>query len=69
MTKPAHPQPKYRLELQAQPGPVDPVLRLRRLLKALLRAYGFRCLSVAEVPSIEGQNRPAPVADTNEGQA
>ena len=47
MTKPA--QPRYRLELQAQPGPVDPVLRLRRVLKALLRAYGFRAVFVEEI--------------------
>jgi hypothetical protein len=40
---------KDLLELQAQPGPVDPVLRLRRLLKSLLRAYGFRAVSVEEV--------------------
>jgi hypothetical protein len=39
----------YRLLLEVPPGPVPEAVRLRRLLKALLRRYGLRCLAVEEV--------------------
>ena len=29
---------------------IPPEIRLRQLLKSLLRAYGFRCVKVEEVP-------------------
>ena len=53
-------QPVYILELRAVPGNhrADPVQRLRALLKAALRGYGFRCLSA----------RPAPPAAEAKGQ-
>jgi len=54
------PPPVYILELRAVPGNhrADPVQRLRALLKAALRGYGFRCLSA----------RPAPPATEAKGQ-
>jgi hypothetical protein len=42
-------QPRYRLTLRSEPLAVPPIIRLRRLLKALRRAYGFQCLTVEEV--------------------
>jgi hypothetical protein len=35
----------FVLTVVAQPG-VDPVLSLRRLLKAMLRSYGLRCIRI-----------------------
>lgn len=52
------PQSVYRLTLQAGPGSVPPQVRLRRLLKTLLRGYGFRCLEIVLVPP-----PPAPAPD------
>ncbi len=43
---PEPPRPMYRLTLEALPGPAAPEVRLRRVLKALLRSYRFRCLEV-----------------------
>jgi hypothetical protein len=42
-------RPVYRLTLRPEPGDVPEMARLRRLLKALLRGYGLRCLSIEEV--------------------
>jgi len=41
----------FALELEAVPGRhwAPPVVRLRRALKAFLRAYGLRCTSVRPV--------------------
>jgi hypothetical protein len=38
-----HNKPRYALVLTALPSDIPPVIRLRRLLKALRRTYGFRC--------------------------
>src|SRR5262245_23983973 len=38
----------FTLTLTAMPGDVPPALRLRRALKALRRAYGFRCIAIRE---------------------
>jgi len=43
------PRPDYRLTLRPLPGAAPAVVRLRRLLKSLLRAYGFRALAVEEL--------------------
>ena len=43
--------PAYRLTLRAPPDGVPDGVKLRRLLKALLRRFGLRCLSVEEVPA------------------
>lgn len=42
--------PKFQLVLTPTPGGVEPILRLRRALKALLRSYGLRCVSVQTLP-------------------
>jgi hypothetical protein len=39
------------------PSSVPAVVRLRRLLKAMRRGYGFRCVSAEEVPQ-DGRKRP-----------
>jgi hypothetical protein len=41
---------RYELVIEAQRGQVPPIIRLRHVLKALLRAYNFRALSVRDVP-------------------
>jgi hypothetical protein len=41
------PGPVFVLTLQPLPG-VDPIKSLRRVLKALLRAYGMRCVDLRE---------------------
>jgi hypothetical protein len=40
---------EYELRLVARPPDVPPAVRLRRALKALARAYGFRATSVRDV--------------------
>jgi hypothetical protein len=42
-------RPVYVLTLRAEPDAVPPAVRLRRLLKALLRAWAFQCVEVREV--------------------
>ncbi len=44
-------QPDYCLVLRPLRHDAPPVVRLRRVLKALLRTYAFRCVSVGEVPA------------------
>jgi hypothetical protein len=43
-------RPEFLLRLRALPDRTPPVIRLRRLLKALLRCYGFRAVEVRELP-------------------
>lgn len=44
------PRERYRLDLEAVPDFGAPaVIRLRRFLKAALRAYGLRCTSAVEL--------------------
>ncbi len=40
--------------LPDEPGGPDATQRLRRLLKAMLRGYGYRCLSIGPVTSARG---------------
>jgi hypothetical protein len=47
--KPAEDLPTIRLTLRTLPGYGPFIVRVRRLLKSLLRAHGFRCLSLEEV--------------------
>lgn len=42
-------QPDYRLVLRPLRREEPPVIRLRRLLKTALRAFGLKCVSVEEV--------------------
>jgi hypothetical protein len=46
MTDQPQPQPVLRLTLRAPPDSVPPEVRMRKLLKALLRAYRFRCTHI-----------------------
>ena len=39
----------YHLVLRAEKSDVEPIYRLRRLLKYALRGCGLRCVSVEEV--------------------
>jgi len=50
---PPDPPPDIRLVLRPLVGEVPIEIRLRRLLKALLRGYGFRCLRIEDVPTKE----------------
>jgi hypothetical protein len=43
-------RPIYRLTLRATGDGPPAIIRLRRFLKAALRGYGLRCLSVEEMP-------------------
>ena len=48
-----------RLTLRALPDAAPAAVRLRRLLKTLIRCYGFRCLQVEEVRGLApGAGRP-----------
>lgn len=40
---------RYRMILQADHKTVPPIIRLRRLLKRLLRSFGFTCLEVVDI--------------------
>ena len=48
--------PRFNLTIEALPDDGPPIVRLRRILKALLRSYRFRCLSAIELPA---DNQPA----------
>jgi hypothetical protein len=51
-------QPRFHLVLRSEALPVPAVLRLRRLLKVLKRAYGFQCLMIEEVSLDPSTPRP-----------
>jgi hypothetical protein len=45
-------RPTYRLDLRPEPDVrVPDAIRLRKLLKALLRGYGFRAVAIKEMPA------------------
>lgn len=44
----ARERPVYRIEVRPEPG-ADDIRALRHALKALLRRFRLRCLSIAEV--------------------
>ena len=56
MTEPS--QPDFRLVLRPRPGGPPPIIRLRRLLKAALRAFGLRCLRVEEIRPDDPASKP-----------
>jgi hypothetical protein len=66
-TRGREPAPEYRLRLRALPDRVPAAVRLRRLLKVLLRGYGFRALAVEEVPA-EAPAHESGDADANDGR-
>jgi hypothetical protein len=47
------PRPDFRITIRdlAPPGDATTDVRLRRMLKAALRWFGFRCVKVEEVPA------------------
>jgi hypothetical protein len=45
-------RPTFTIQLRAEPGVADPMLALRRALKALLRAYGLRCTALRREPPL-----------------
>jgi hypothetical protein len=71
MTNARHPGgERYRLELEALADDAPAVVRLRRALKCLLRAFGLRCRSVADVttrqlPAGNGAPAAGPPGRTN----
>jgi hypothetical protein len=44
---------RFHLELQATPGTVPAIIRLRRALKGLLRGYGLQCVRIREIETTE----------------
>jgi hypothetical protein len=59
--KPSSDKPTYRLEIRALPANAEPLAALKRLLKATLRAYQFRVVSVVEVKPDAEKKTPAKV--------
>jgi hypothetical protein len=57
--------PDIRLTLRPLPDAVPADVRLRRLLKRLLRSYGFRCVNVEALPPGPDKAR-APAADSGQ---
>jgi hypothetical protein len=59
---------RYRLTLRSVPSSIPAPVRLRRLLKALLRAYGFRCIWYEEFTGLTDSYHVAEeMARTGEG--
>lgn len=47
----------YSLTIESEPSEVPAIVRLRRLLKAMLRAFAFRCTSIEPAPgSVKSEN-------------
>jgi len=46
-------KPTFNLTLQAEPSGVPAIVRLRRALKVLKRAFGLRCVHIREAKSKE----------------
>jgi hypothetical protein len=43
------PREKYQLTVEALPDAAPAIVRLRRVIKALLRSYGFRLLAAVQL--------------------
>jgi hypothetical protein len=56
-------RPTYRLEFRPERQPVPEINRLRSLLKALLRRFGFRAVAVVQLPQA-GPAGPGPIEVT-----
>ena len=52
-------RPRFLVTLEALPDDVPAVVRLKKFMKAALRAYRLRCASAREVPADDGQRGPA----------
>ncbi len=60
------PRERYRLDLVARPDAGAPaVIRLKRVLKALVRSYGLRCTAAVELHDAPKANdvKPVPMED------
>lgn len=44
---------RYQLVLEPEPSSIPPILRLRKLLKLALRAFGLKCVSAEEIKAGE----------------
>jgi hypothetical protein len=57
--------PRFALTLQAVPGwgDVPVIIRLRKFLKAALRAWGLRCIRCEEIPAEPAAPTPATKLD------
>jgi hypothetical protein len=53
------PRERYRLDLEALPDDVPPIIRLRRFLKAALRSYRLKCVHAVELHPDGKPDRPA----------
>jgi hypothetical protein len=58
-------QPVYRVVLRALPDRVPAIVRLRGVLKALLRSYGFVCTEAVEVKPEGGAGPTGAVGSTS----
>jgi hypothetical protein len=58
-------RPTYRLDFCPEPAPVPEINRLRSMLKALLRRFGFRAIAIVQLPQ-GGIAGPGPVEVTVE---
>jgi hypothetical protein len=53
--------PRYLIELEVEPGPGPPMVRIRRALKWLLRRFGLRCRDIRAIsPASAGPPSGAP---------
>ena len=52
-------EPKYEIVLRAEGAGPPTINRLRRLLKAALRAYGLRCLGFGEIKPEQSEDGAA----------
>ena len=64
---------RFTIVVEAVPADVPAVIRLRRLLKAMLRGYGLRCVSVTTARETDSRTAPparevtAPAHDRHPG--
>lgn len=56
-------KPRFKLILEPLPGGAPVIVRLRRALKMLLRAYGFRAVYVNEDRPGDGPAEKRPIHD------
>jgi hypothetical protein len=54
MIRQSQPKKRYTITLEAAESDVPTVIRLRRVLKGMLRGFGFRCVSAEEVGHDDG---------------
>ncbi len=65
MSKPAG--ERFTLTIRALPSETPVAVRLRHVLKGMLRAWGFRCERIEQLPDASGENL-APIAAAGQGE-